>query len=60
MTREFIQEEIELIEKRVLGKEMPEDFGAILIHQLRQFLSTAVIGSVVKDDGQYDSKSESK
>jgi hypothetical protein len=60
MTREFIQEEIELIEKRVLGKEMPEDFGAILIHQLRQFLSTAVIGSAVKDDGRYDSKSESK
>ncbi|WP_168921209.1 hypothetical protein [Polaromonas vacuolata] len=60
MTRDFIQAEIKLIEHRVLGKEMPEDFGAILIHQLQQFLSTTVIDAAVEDDGQYDSKSESK
>jgi hypothetical protein len=43
-----------------LTKEIPEDFGATLIFQLRQFLSTAKIDAGVSDDGQYDRKSESK
>jgi hypothetical protein len=60
MTRDFIQTEIAEISQQVLTKEMPEDFGATLIFQLRQFLSTAKIDAGVSDDGQYDRKSESK
>ncbi|WP_168920740.1 hypothetical protein [Polaromonas vacuolata] len=60
MTRDFIQAEIAEISQQVSTKEMPEDFGATLIFQLRQFLSTAKIDAGVNDDGRYDSKSESK
>jgi hypothetical protein len=60
MTHDFIHAEIAHINLRVLGKEMPEDFGATLIFQLQQFLSTAKIGAGVSDDGQYDRKIESK
>ncbi|WP_168922520.1 hypothetical protein [Polaromonas vacuolata] len=60
MTHDFIQEEIEHIERRVSGKEMPQDFGAILIHQLRQFQSTARTDSALEDERQYDRKIESK
>jgi hypothetical protein len=60
MTHAFIQAEIAEISQQVLTKEIPEDFGATLIFQLRQFLSTAKIDAGVSDDGQYDRKSESK
>jgi hypothetical protein len=60
MTRDFIQTEIAEISQQVATKEMPEDFGATLIFQLGQFLSTAVIDTAVKDDRQFDRKSESK
>jgi sugar diacid utilization regulator len=60
MTRDFIQAEIARINQQVMTKEIPEDFAATLIFQLRQFLSTAAIGTTVKDHGRYDSKSESK
>jgi hypothetical protein len=60
MTHYSIQEEIEHINLRVSGKEMPQDFGAILIHQLRQFQSTAGTDSALEDERQYDRKIESK
>ncbi|WP_168920739.1 hypothetical protein [Polaromonas vacuolata] len=66
MTCDFIQAEIAHINLSVLEKEMPADFGATLIFQLRQFLPIAMIDSDsdsdsdVKDDRQYDRKSESK
>jgi hypothetical protein len=57
MTRDFIQEEIEHIERRVSGKEMPQDFGAILIHQLRQFLSIDWPMSALEEERMFDRKS---
>jgi hypothetical protein len=60
MTRDFIQEEIAHINLRVTAEEMPRDFGETLIFQLRQILPPAVISTAVKDDRQYDRKSESK
>jgi hypothetical protein len=57
MTRDFIQEEIKHIERRVSGKEMPQDFGATLIFQLQQFLLTEVTESVFGDERKFDSKS---
>jgi hypothetical protein len=57
MTRDFIQEEIEHIERRVSGKEMPQNFGAILIHQLRQFLSIDWPMSALEEERMFDRKS---
>jgi hypothetical protein len=60
MTRDFIQTEIATVTQQVTTKEIPKNFGATLIFQLRQFLSTAKIDAGDSDDGRYDSKSESK
>jgi hypothetical protein len=60
MRRYFIQAEMAEISQQVLTKEIPEDFGATLIFQLQQFLSTAEIESDVEDELEFDSKSESK
>jgi hypothetical protein len=57
MTRDFIQEEIEHIERRVSGKEMPQDFGATLIFQLQQFLSIDWPMSALEEERMFDRKS---
>ncbi|QJC55808.1 hypothetical protein HC248_01091 [Polaromonas vacuolata] len=60
MTRDFIQLEIAQINRQVAAEEIPEDFGATLIFQLRQFLSPAVIDTGIKDYRQFDRKRDSK